>query len=444
MAGLASSLLVAGCSSSAPPDIEVASVGRATVTEVVQAPATVVARATASIVAPASGTVASVRVSDGASVQAGQVLVTIASPAATAALAQARNADQQASSASPGAASVSVSGLAQADAAAALAFRNAKAAATLIPDPALRAQALAQLAGAQAQYAAARSSARAALAQLGSGLAALQRAAASLADAQRAQTRAGLAAAEASVASLTVRAPISGTVVFGGAGTGGSSSGAGASALSQLPSSLQGQAQSLQGSAGTGSTASVSGALAPGTPVTAGASLLTVTDVSSLSLAAQVDETDILLVRPGVQAQVNFDAVPDASYPAVVTSVDLAPTTSTRGGVSYLVRLALAAGTNADGSAAPAPRPGMSAVASLDVLTATDVVSVPAAAVFRDATGSGNSVWLVVAGRATRRSVTLGAQGDTVIEVRSGVSVGDRIVVQGADLVVQGQQVGSQ
>jgi hypothetical protein len=185
----------------------------------------------------------------------------------------------------------------------------------------------------------------------------------------------------------------------------------------------------------------VVGVLEPGTPVTPGAGLLTVTDTSTLTLAAAVDETDILTVRPGIAGSVDFDAVPDATYPAVVTSVDLAPTTSSRGGVSYIVRMSLGAGTDSDGTPAPQPRPGMSAVASLDVLTATDVVAVPAAAVFRD--GSRNSVWIVAgSGRASKRYVTLGAEGDTSVQVLSGVVPGDRIVVKGADKVVEGQQVG--
>ena len=416
-------------------------------TEVVQAPANVVARATAAISAPTSGTVRSVLVKDGALVRAGQVLLTIDSRAAVAALRQAQAADRQAAaSSSAGTPTISVTGLSQADAAATAAFATAKQAAELIPDPSIKAQALAQIATAQAQYAAASSSAESALAQVSAGLGSIERAARSLSDAQRAQTRATLIAAQATVASLSVRAPIAGTVVLGGV-TAGSDSGSSSSLISQLPSSLQSQAQSLLGSSAAGaggSTASVVGVLEPGTPVTTGASLLTVTDLSTLTLTAAVDETDILLVKPGVRADVNFDAVPDATYSAAVTSIDLAPTTSTRGGVSYLVRLSLGGGTNSDGAPAPAPRPGMSAVASLDVLTATDAVSVPAAAVFRDANGSGNSVWLVSAGRATRREVTLGAQGDTVIQVLTGVKPGDRIVVKGADKVVEGQQVEGQ
>jgi RND family efflux transporter MFP subunit len=173
--------------------------------------------------------------------------------------------------------------------------------------------------------------------------------------------------------------------------------------------------------------------------VTAGDPLLSVTDVSALSLSAEVDETDVLLVHKGVRADVELDAVPGATYRAVVRNVDLNPTTSGRGGVGYLTRLDLRQGRMPDGSLAPRPRPGMSAVASLRVLTARDAVAVPAAAVFRD--GQRDAVWLVVDGVAQKQPVTLGAQGVAEIQVVSGVEVGDQIVVRGADQVRDGQRV---
>jgi HlyD family secretion protein len=163
--------------------------------------------------------------------------------------------------------------------------------------------------------------------------------------------------------------------------------------------------------------------------------------VSALSLAVSVDETDILTVKPGVAADVDFDAVPGVTYTGTVTSVDLAPTTSSRGGVSYVVRLSLDAGVTDTGAAAPVPRPGMSAVVSLKVLTAANVVSVPATAVFRD--GKRDAVWVVEGGVARRRDVQLGAQGDELIQVASGLTTQETVVVKGADKVTEGMQVGT-
>jgi HlyD family secretion protein len=131
--------------------------------------------------------------------------------------------------------------------------------------------------------------------------------------------------------------------------------------------------------------------------------------------------------------------VPGAIYTATVAAVGLLPTTSARGGVSYRVRLRLAAGTLDNDEPAPQPRPGMSAVAKLQVRKSADTTAVPAAAIIRD--GNKDAVWVIERGEARRRQVTLGAQGEDLVEITDGVRVGDRIVVGGADRVKVGQEL---
>ena len=89
-------IVLAGCTGGGDPAIEVATVGRATVVEVVEAPATVTARATATVSSPADGTVARLRVREGQQVRAGQVLLRVESPDARRRLRQARRADARA------------------------------------------------------------------------------------------------------------------------------------------------------------------------------------------------------------------------------------------------------------------------------------------------------------------------------------------------------------
>jgi multidrug efflux pump subunit AcrA (membrane-fusion protein) len=430
-------VLVTGCQSSGP-DIRTAAVGRADVSEVVEAPATVVARASSTLAAPADGRVAELRVRDGQRVSAGQVLAVLDSPSARARLTAAERADAEAAS---GRVSVPSSGLgtalARADSTAQRSFAAARAAALRISDAQARQQALAAVAAAQAQYAAAAASAASAVAALQRGLGSLGSAANALARAQRVQTRAAVESARAVVDALILVAPISGVVSLGSA----SSSGA---AASDLLGSLPADVSSLLGgtSSSSGTSSSVPGggtAVAPGVPVQSGAPLLTVTDLSSLSLTAEVDETDVFLVKPGVPARVELDAVPGARYSARVVSVDLAPATSARGGVTYRVRLALGTGTDPNGDPAPRPRPGMSAVADLTVRSARAAVAVPAAAIIRD--GDRDAVWVAVGGRAVRRVVQLGAEGDELVQVTSGLALGERVVVRGADAVRAGQKL---
>jgi HlyD family secretion protein len=435
---VAVALLLAGCTGDDSGDIEVAPAGRATVVEVVEAPATVEARATATVSAAADGTVAEVRVREGQWVRRGQVLLRIESPSARRTLRQTRQADAQAASAGAGGGvPTSLAGASQADATAQRAFDRARRAARRIPDRRVRAQALAALRVSQTQYEAARAQADQAAAQLAAGVGSLSDAVSALSSAQRVQTRAAVVAARRTVSALTVRAPIAGTVSL--TASGNDSSSATADLLSALPESLQSQAGGALGSTGD-QGGSVTSTVAEGAPVSSGQPLVTVTDASTLSLTAEVDETDVLLVSPGVDASAELDAVPGATYDSSVEAIDPAPTTSTRGGVSYVVRLSLGRGTTVDGTTAPAPRPGMSAVVDLRVRTARDVVAAPAPAVFR--AGKRDAVWVVKNGRAVRRLVRLGAQGESRVEVLEGLKEGERLVVRGADRVRDGQQVG--
>jgi multidrug efflux pump subunit AcrA (membrane-fusion protein) len=146
-----------------------------------------------------------------------------------------------------------------------------------------------------------------------------------------------------------------------------------------------------------------------------------------------------LLVTPGVPAEIEVDAVPGGSYSGTVDSVDLSPTQSSRGGVSYVVRLSLGPGSMPDSSAAPTLLPGMSAVARLEVRTETDAIAVPSSAIIRE--GDRDTVWVVIDGRAVRRVVTLGAQGEDMVAVARGLAVGDQIVTRGADQVSEGDEL---
>lgn len=73
-------LTAAGCVGGGDAHVRTATVGRATVVEIVEAPSVVTARASATVTAPADGTVGSLRAREGQRVRAGQVLLRVGSP----------------------------------------------------------------------------------------------------------------------------------------------------------------------------------------------------------------------------------------------------------------------------------------------------------------------------------------------------------------------------
>ncbi len=69
-------------------------------------------------------------------------------------------------------------------------------------------------------------------------------------------------------------------------------------------------------------------------PVSAGSAAAHGHRRGGLGVTAEVDETDVLLVEPGVPATVELDAVPGRGrYPATVAAVDVTPTRRAGGGV---------------------------------------------------------------------------------------------------------------
>jgi HlyD family secretion protein len=424
-----------------PSAVAVGSAARGNVTEVVDASATVTAHAVGTLTAPTSGTVASIAVAPGATVAAGQVVAVIDSPAAQQQLRDASAALAAASSGGGGGYSGGGELAAtqkKTDDAAAKAFASARDAASAVTDPTVRAALLAQIDAAAQQYASLAATSRALVNSVQRGIGSISSAVSALGATQRAQAQSAYDLAQSTVDSLTLRAPIAGVVQFGGARSSSSSGSLGDLLSAAGAGSAQAAAAGAAGGSGTAATGpGVDDAVLPGSQVGAGTPIATIVDTSSLGLAASVDETDVLLVTAGVSAEVELDAAPGATYAATVQNVDLLPTTSASGGVAYRVRLSLGAGRYPDGRPAPAPRPGMSAVAHLSVRQARDTVTAPAAAVFT--VDGHDAVWLVHDGRAVRTTVTVGVQGQDQVEIVSGVGPGDRLVVRGTDQVKAGQ-----
>jgi HlyD family secretion protein len=429
----ASSLTAAACQPSRD-GIAIDDARRATVTEVVDVPASVTARAIATLTAPADGTLASLTVEPGQAVAKDQVVAVIDSPTAQQRLAQAKAALAAAGRVRGGFNGVNLSGVQDGlDAAAADAFSAARAAAGKVADEEVRTALLAQVDAAQAHYQTAAATSRSLQRQVQQGIAGIGDAVAALGAAQRAQAQAAVDLAQSTVDALTLRAPIGGVVQFARP-----ASGVTTDPLATLIGSVSGgsTATATGGAAAVG----VDDILTPGDRVGAGTAVVTIIDVSEIGLVGEVDETDVLLVSPGITADVELDAAPGVTFEARVGTVDLLPTPSTRGGVAYRIRLAFVAGDPpADGQVRPTPRPGMSAVAHLRVRTAVDAVAVPAAAVFT--VDSGESIWLLRDGRAVRQAVKVGVQGEDLVQIVSGVEPGDRVVVGGTDKVSEGQDL---
>jgi HlyD family secretion protein len=104
-----------------------------------------------------------------------------------------------------------------------------------------------------------------------------------------------------------------------------------------------------------------------GTMNVPGTVLLTVADLSEMEAQAEIDETDVVKVAVGQEAEVEADALPDTLLPGKVTEISNAATVrsagSTEQATNFLVKVLL-------DQPDPRLRPGMSA--SVDITTAVE------------------------------------------------------------------------
>jgi cobalt-zinc-cadmium efflux system membrane fusion protein len=159
----------------------------------------------------------------------------------------------------------------------------------------------------------------------------------------------------------------------------------------------------------------------PGTTVTPGTPLFVVSELSTLWAMAEIDESQLSRVRVGRPVDIVVAAYPGERFTGTITFIADMVSPKTR---RVTVRCTV---PNADGRL----KPEMFATVSLGEGDPRPVVAVPPAAV---QTMDGGAVVFVeqTAGRFVPRPVQLGAETDGLVEVTSGLSADDRVVVAGS------------
>lgn len=160
-----------------------------------------------------------------------------------------------------------------------------------------------------------------------------------------------------------------------------------------------------------------------GTAVTPGTPLYVVSDTSSLWVLAEIDEAALGRVRVGAAVQVAVSAYPTETFPAAVTLIGDTINPETR---RVVVRAQVA---NRDGRL----KPGMFARVQLEGSGAVPMVHVPVDAV--QDIGERRVVFVPEGGGYAPRDVETGSERDGRVEIRRGLTAGDRVVTRGAFLL---------
>ncbi|GIJ53321.1 efflux RND transporter periplasmic adaptor subunit [Virgisporangium aurantiacum] len=206
---------------------------------------------------------------------------------------------------------------------------------------------------------------------------------------------AAVVSAQAAVDGTVLTAPIAGTVtaVNGaiGSSSGGSSSGSGSGSGS-----------------GTGATGS-----------TTSSGFITLADLNSLQVSANFAEADATRLKVGQAATITWSALSGTRATGTVATV--APTATTQNNVnSYAVVVSIA-------TPPAGVRLGQSTSVQVTVASASNAIRVSTLAL--RGTGTQRTVDVMVNGAVETRTVEIGVEGNQFAEVKSGLAVGDQVVV---------------
>lgn len=141
----------------------------------------------------------------------------------------------------------------------------------------------------------------------------------------------------------------------------------------------------------------------------------------ALQLKMDVGETDYSSVSVGKAGGVIFDGIPGKVYAFVITEVGLSPTV-TQGVVTYPVKASLIVPAGA-----PRPAPGMNARGQIITESHRDVLTIPPRAI--TLRGTDQVVHVRRNGTVQEQVITTGASDNDNVEVLSGLSEGDTVVV---------------
>lgn len=170
---------------------------------------------------------------------------------------------------------------------------------------------------------------------------------------------------------------------------------------------------------GDGTITSITGSVGQKVGSNATSGFVVVTDLKNLVLHANVSESDVSKLKADQAATVTVNAMQGQPIQAKVAQVDLTPTTSNNV-VQYGVTLTL--------TQPPAGlRPGQSASVEVTVAAATNVLAVPAAAV--QTVNGQSTVQAMENGAETRKTVEVGVRGDQYVEIKSGLTAGEQVVL---------------
>ncbi len=189
-----------------------------------------------------------------------------------------------------------------------------------------------------------------------------------------------------------------------------------------LTAPVAGTVAAVNGQVGTSSTSgsSTSSSSSSSSSSSATAGFMTLTNLASLQVVAGYSETDAAKIQAGQPATVTFSALPNETVAGKVSVVSVNSQVVSNV-VTYNITVSI---TNPPSTL----KPGMTANVAIVTAERDNVLTLPSSAV--TSTGSSATVDVEQAnGTVIAHPITIGMRGDTLLEITSGLNVGDKVVV---------------
>ncbi|MGI5055659.1 efflux RND transporter periplasmic adaptor subunit [Treponema socranskii] len=167
-----------------------------------------------------------------------------------------------------------------------------------------------------------------------------------------------------------------------------------------------------------------------GTKVTTSSAVTTIGDIASLQITAKIPERYVASLRTGLKAEISLEAYPDAVFAATVTHVSPVLDVNARTKEIVLTFDENDMRINA----------GMFGKVKLYTLDYEGAVALPSDAVVT----KGDKPYLYVVksdDTVEQREITLGQSVDGTVQVLSGIEAGERVVVEGGQVLSNGAKV---
>ena len=167
-----------------------------------------------------------------------------------------------------------------------------------------------------------------------------------------------------------------------------------------------------------------------GTKVTTSSAVTTIGDIASLQIVSKIPERYVASLRTGLKAEISLEAYPDAVFAATVTHVS--PVLDVNARTKEIVLTFDENDTRINA--------GMFGKVKLYTLDYEGAVALPSDAVVT----KGDKPYLYVVksdDTVEQREITLGQSVDGVVQVLSGIGEGERVVVEGGQVLSNGAKV---